>query len=665
MQFSMSMAESKDSGSQSGFQRGKDFGEPALNGQGLSQEAPIVGNPLVDLKTPERKLSEQEETVLWANKVFEEYNSLPRQTGHERKRVKNLVHEAARQLLQNPERIDAAAGIWKSHEPSLHDSKERSFYELVKEGLGQQVRNHWKELSSGELTKLVKTYAHSRLVSDMAGEILAGYFRGPNGIQQRIDSLYDFVYGLMDLTSDVKALKEGLKIVRFESKILLEGSSFHKDYEVAGATLDDDELLAKTISINNAILGLSHLVSSYTDENINNFIRGSLEKDSRNRNSMRRALRKFSKEELLRRSRLLGQLYTGILFGDSESINNKSWPLNLLAKEGDILRQRLNAEIAPLMLGYVISKRVQTEIKETGGKVNLLEIIDPEGYILNIFLPDGLSSEEKSRLIKVALKERHLSDDDRKHLERKDLLPMINTGFSDNGITIRAFYRNPGITEINKHSVSALETIGFPISSNDGQDLAEEIQKKQIRFLNRRGVRVPLEGQLRDLGYSHIDFHKDADPDKILVKIFVGDVAYSVKLDKYFNFDFEGKRFDNLALSQSLRYAFLSLLRPILCEERIKDPHLPEVGAEEKEIVSRMGHLRWLPRGRRFTEKAVGNCFEHEGKDLFAVNFQRMQEHENDEKHKGMETTYVKPVIEKEENLPPITIHLPGVLQFN
>lgn len=655
MQFSMSMAE---------FSEGK---KPPVNGESLSQEDAIVGNPLVDLKTPERKLSDQEEAILWANQVFEVYNALPKITGNERKKAKNLIHETARQLMQNPKRIDTAASIWKSHEPSLHDSdsKERSFYELVGEELGQQARDHWKELSSGKLTELVKTYAHNRLVSDMAGEILVGYFRGPNGIQQRIDSLYDFVYGLMDLTSDTKALEEGLKIARFESNILLKGSSFHKDYEVAGVTLDDDELLAKTISINNAILGLSHLVSSYTDENINNFIRGSLETDSRTRNSMSRALRKFSKEELLRRSRLLGQLYAGISFGTSESINNKSWPLNLLAKEGDILRQRLNAEIAPLMLGYVISKRVQTEIKETGGKVNLLEIIDPEGYILNIFLPDGLSSEEKSRLIKVALKERHLSDDDRKHLERKDLLPMINTGFSDNGITIRAFYRNPGITEINKHSVSALETIGFPISGNDGQDLAEEIQKKQIRFLNRRGIRVPLEGQLKDLGYSHIDFHKDTDPDKILIKIFVGDVAYSVKLDKYFNLDLEGKRFDNLALSQSLRYVFLSLLRPILCEERIRDPHLPEVGAEEKEIVSRMGHLRWLPRGRRFTEKAVRNCFEHEGKDLFAVNFQRMQEHENDEKHKGMETTYVKPVVEKEENLPPITIHLPGVLQFN
>lgn len=669
--------------------------KPLVNGQSLSQETQIVGNPLIGIETSDRELSQQEKTVLWANEAFEEYNNLSRQTGHERKRVKNLVHEAARQLIQNPERIDNAVSVWRSHENALRsqvpesDQPKDSFYEAVKQESVKLIKDRWEETTPNQLAQMVKSYANNVSAKDFAQEVLTSYFKAPSSKKQRVDARYTFTFAILDLIEDQKSFNEAIRIGLFGTVIIPKDSLYAKEGCCIGSIpWDMDDRTIQKYSVSTNIIGrLSFMASEdfgvlrseiqklFQSETYKDFVEKEAEK----------AARKIGKAEVKRINQAMSESkpISGDEIGEGISGEEfdelaKNWPTNLTLDENEPLNKKFR-DLVGSKSDYEFIKRRETQLsRERGIKDSIfLSVPSAEGYILEIGIPSGLI-RSRNEIVKLALNFK-FSKEETERLDRHRHLFLSNFNieilkivdqvltpaerFGDQTIVLTR--RKASGSERNYHPLQALGTIGFPTSGNDGQDLAEEIQKKQIRFLNRRGIRVPLEGQLKDLGYSHIDFHKDTDPDKILIKIFVGDVAYSVKLDKYFNLDLEGKRFDNLALSQSLRYAFLSLLRPILCEERIKDPHLPEVGAEEKEIVSRMGHLRWLPRGRRFTEKAVGNCFEHEGKDLFAVNFQRMQEHENDEKHKGMETTYVKPVIEKEENLPPITIHLPGVLQFS
>lgn len=134
--------------------------------------------------------------------------------------------------------------------------------------------------------------------------------------------------------------------------------------------------------------------------------------------------------------------------------------------------------------------------------------------------------------------------------------------------------------ESNQHPLQSLGLIGFPNPRvEDGQELnvanqqlADEIRRTQLRFLNRRGVRVMLGGTvLSDFGYSSFDFHKDPDDsEKVLVRIFVGNTPYSVKLDRYFNLDFEGKRFNAPFIHDPLKFTVLSYLKAILCSERVK-----------------------------------------------------------------------------------------------
>lgn len=85
------------------------------------QASPVIGNPLVDLKPAERELTPQEQTILWANQILDQYNSLPKQNSRERKIATNLVTQAARRLIQIPTEIDIAGSVWKSRERTSED----------------------------------------------------------------------------------------------------------------------------------------------------------------------------------------------------------------------------------------------------------------------------------------------------------------------------------------------------------------------------------------------------------------------------------------------------------------------------------------------------------------------------------------------------------------
>lgn len=661
--------------------------------QNLSQEKPLVGNPLVEIKTPEQELSDQAKTILWANQIFEQYNSLSKQTGKEKKKAKNLVSDTAKELLQDPEKVDIAGSVWKSHEPVSQEGsvKHQSFYELVREESSKQAKDHWKAISSGKLAQIVKTYSHSNLVSDMAEHILTSYFKGPDSRNEWISAYYTFAFAVLDLIEDQKAFNEAMKIGLFDTSILpVDSDLFRKANILISLPYDvDDRTLQKFFVAQNVIIRSSNLASENLAESRQRASRF-METDSRFKRLLdsvqQRAVKKLGFPRVQEINQSMIEMGLDVDVRDSglsaEEVLKAStkWPSNLFYDQLEPLNQKFRMVGGPKEDYEIIKQRVRELAAERDlGEVYFLDIQKPDGFILNVAIPQALIAKRKE-IIKLVLNhkfsEEEISGFDKPShlfisyfnhailgLQNESLVPVDR--FDSQSIVLSQ--RKPNSIESNKHPLQALELIGFITPKMDGMDireinqqLADEIKKAQLRFLNKRGVRVPIAGKLKELGYAHVDFHKDENSDKILVRIFVGDIPYVVKLDKYLNLDFEGKRLDNAGLAESLRYVFLSLLRPILCEERIKDPHLPEVGLEEKEVVSRMGHLRWLPEGQRFSKTAVDNFFKFEEKDLFVANFQRLEKYGT-----RRETTYVKPIIEKEENLPPITIHLPGVLNFN
>lgn len=67
----------------------------------------------------QRGLSPKEQTTLWANQVFAEYNSLPKGNRAEKIRIRNLAAQTAWSLLANPQDIDIASSVWKSLETKV------------------------------------------------------------------------------------------------------------------------------------------------------------------------------------------------------------------------------------------------------------------------------------------------------------------------------------------------------------------------------------------------------------------------------------------------------------------------------------------------------------------------------------------------------------------
>lgn len=678
----MSMPEARENRPQNG-----------LNDQGLSQEGAIVGNPLADLKTPDRKLSEQEETVLWANKILEEYNALPQQAGKERKRAKNLIAEAAKELLTNPVKIDSAASVWKGHVLPEKEA-ESSFYELVKKECSFLTRDRWEEVIPDQLAQMVRTYANNAVVRDFAQDILTGYFKGPSSKRQRIDARYTFAFAVLDLIEDQKAFNEAIRISLFSTPIVPKDSLYAAEiYCLNSLPWDvDNRTLQKHLVAQNITGRLSYLaledftrlraeIRNYFDDN-KNFL-ASLEREQK------KATQKLggAKEKQINQAMVVaGFKGADKALGGEEILRlSRKWPTSLILDDKEPLNQKFR-DLVGSRLDYEFHKKLAMDLAKERhiGELTFLSVMSQEGFILDVIMPSSLIGI-RNKIIKLALNFRFPEEDverlnKQKHLfisnfnreilrmEGQTLVPVEKF----EGQAIILSQRKASGIERNYHPLQSLSQIGFPTpfleSGGDfalaNQQLADKIKKTQLRFLNRRGVRIPLGIKFKDFGYAYIDFYKDADdPEKIRVGIFIGDTPYYVKLDRYLNFDFEGKRFDAPFLADSLKFVLLSLLRPILCEEKIKNPQGVEIDTEEKEVVSRMGHLRWLPQGQRFSEKAVVNCFEFEGKDLFAINMQRIGEYKNTPRE-DQETTYVKPVIEREENLPPVTIHLPRALSF-
>lgn len=376
------------------------------------QTEEVIGNPFAELNA-ERTLTPSEQTILWANQVLEEYNSLPKTNARERRKARDLVAQTARRLVQNPQDIDTAGSVWKSRE-SVSDSRAKpadTFYETIKRECALTIKEKWRDVTPEQLAQLVKTYANSVLTQNFAHDLLVSYFRGPQGMVNRVKSLYGFVYGLMDFAvSDGNFLKTGIKIARFESDILRSDSAFRLDMHVASNAVDDDEALGKKMAIDTVVASLSKL-AGYDKANIDSFLTvpDSLENQMRLKieNYSQRIVKKFGKEEGLRRLRVLGYLYRSrILQDSSESKESKrnEWPFYLIFGEDNHLKKRFDEEIAIWMiLDTIRSKMEERMIQQHGSGVKLLSIARQDGLISNIILPNITSEQTTNRIARDAL----------------------------------------------------------------------------------------------------------------------------------------------------------------------------------------------------------------------------------------------------------------------
>ena len=655
------------------------------------QTEEIVGNPLATLDIAERELTLQEQTTLWANQVLEEYNSMPKRNSRERRAVKNLAIQAARRLVQNPQDIDIAGSVWKSRETDgeSQDVNVKSFYEEVKEESIKAIKKDWekdsREVSPKQLAGFIKVYANSVLTQDFAHDLLAGYFKGATSRRQRIDAYYNLASAAVDLVGDQQSITEAVRIGIFETDIFPRDP--HKMEQVLFCNLpyEDDSVLQKFLIADALVARLVSLTSEQesfrqgiqTNMGITNSDKFKIQWDK----EQEKAVQKLGFDGAIQRYTAIHSYVARMAQGPMDykefEILKDTWPYNLVFNQNDPLNQKLAASVLERInmehINEILSKIAKDDER---GNLTFLNIVSPQGFIIDIALPEGLM-HKRSELARYALNHK-FSEEELDSLKRSpslfaSVLVLVPVEFENSRI-ILTLRKSAGF-ESNQHPLQSLELIGFPNPRlEDGQELpianqqlADEIRRGQARFLNRRGVRVPLERtMLSDFGYSSIDFHKDAeDATKTVVKIFVGDVAYSVKLDKYFNFDFEGKRFNAPFIHDSLKFTALSFLKPILCDEKIKTPTGEETDLD-KEVMSRMGHLRLLPSGLHRSQQAIANCFVYEGRDLVAQDAERreIRRRVGDPIPDEREYTYVRPVVEREENLPPITLHLPGVVRF-
>jgi len=653
--------------------------------QGDQQLSPQAeANPL------ESKISHQEGAINWATRAFEQYRNLPKtDINHkERVRIDSLVKETARQLLTNPENIDIATGVWKSRERLEGATEERkeSFYESVKKAGAKLMKEKWQSYDEKKLAGIVRAYANSVLCPDFAQELLKGYFGGPpDSIVKRIEARYKFASSTLDLADDQKAFRKAARIGFFaDDSVLPRTSSYFLDtgslksfaYNVNDAQLQ--QFMVTENVLQSCAIAASEDVDSLVGQN-RIFAETDLEYKNRLEKEEGNARRRLGEKEYASRNKQLLNFYSASVVSKKGYLElKKSWPGKFFFDETEPLRQKCRSLMGSKVDFREVQKRILAQARtEKIENVFSLALQSPGGHVMNIFMPEALM-DKKNEIIQKALSLASLPDvANILNINDPSLTSFSSTRISmDNSVAFLVMRRRSPI-EGNPHPLQTLEAIGFPSVQPKGvgslesvnEKLADEIRRRQMIFLNKRGVRIPLtHSVLNKFGYSDLYFCQDtADPEKILVKICVGEAPYSVKLDRNFNFDFEGKQFDSPVLYDSLKFTLLSYLRPILCEKKAGDKDEDQLlGIARHMVRVRSPYLRWAPEKFRgthyYTHLAEEKCMKYQGKDLCTLVLERMEEFKGTDRD-GLECTYVKPVEKNAEEVPPLTLSLPDPLR--
>lgn len=355
-----------------------------------------------------------------------------------------------------------------------------------------------------------------------------------------------------------------------------------------------------------------------------------------------------------------------------------------LASQGAIFNMRFSRtdplmmrffEVAGRKIGNARMSKVLANIFESAnpGIEPTFSMVRAEDNISLLFCYPPNLTERRPQIVEKVLTSYQLTDEDRE---------MLTRGFGMQGkagviefgrFTIPYDYVLASEKEEGIHPLMTLSELGFPTPlpkpeptlSGSADALARDILDNQIRYMNRRGIRVPLSHPAqRRLRYHHVDFHRSLEGQGTDFSIAVAGLALAGRLDQYYNLDLQGREFNQPSLADAVRYTLVALLHDFLCE----DPNEASKGSATDpvtEIQSRMGHLTYLgitPRGvkKHWTKQASDYYLAYEGKDLATKSLQRQAEDE-----RGRHTTYTRPVMEKADNLPPSTVNIPNAVQYS
>lgn len=500
-----------------------------------SQAVPVVENSLLKLSPSENQLTEQAKTVLWANQVLEEYSNLPKVNNAERRKVKALLDKTASHLLESPQEIDSAASTWNSRT----GEDQGGFYQTIKQTTSKQVEEKWAEIKPETVSEFLKVYANSVLAKDFTESLLSNYFRGPRNRIQKEEAYYKFMFSVLDLIDEPKALEEAVKIGLFETNILVRGSRFYLDHMLTSVIIPIDEkgerVLQQYLISNELLQDISVLtkfdsrISSAKDvEFSKEFIvpenspwRVMISREmARAQTILGKAIIE-SKQEALLECQTSSQVSR--TSQDIEKLKNK-WPYNLFYDEKDPLQIKFSQVARDKIASAIFAKQDVPEFFTDGNfreydtkSLTSLSVVFSNGLMMDVLIPQNLI-HKRSEIIRNFLNVKFIDEELDVVREKESFFTSSRIqgflqleGFPPMWVMVR---RAVG-SERKQHSLQSLELIGFPNPRTEGdkdiglanQELAEEIKRKQLRFLNKRGVRVPVKNTpFGDFGYSHIDF---------------------------------------------------------------------------------------------------------------------------------------------------------------
>lgn len=644
------------------------------------QEAKLIYTSGIREKRESRMLEQDAEEaptktqqdIVWANSVLEDYGNLPQEQRGRNKSVKRFLYQATSGLLEDPERLETAIGVWRAH------ADEGDLYEQVSEKLTRDVEKGWRGITPDQLALFTRSYARNGSASEFAGKALARYFKGPQDIKERVDAYYQFMDGVLNLVEDPVALTEGVRISGFETEILSRKSQVYRDIEIAQlysmydpaipiraaaadytwtmllsyTDLDKKEILARHRAEENRVFALDA-----TQDIVDQEVRKS--KRVWGEEAVEEAFANFT-DSTTTHGDIARDVYQGL------GVPTRDYGTDLhsrsLQKAAEDPLYQKTQKIFPLFLSKMIRREAVKSLAFDANDTPLSKSISlpDRPYIMDLTLPQSLHSKFGKVL------ESALTEIDARGLSVDNPVSWLDSNLD--GKPYFVFIRQPVESEGKRHSLELLNEIGFPVISRtepslqvENQVLVEHITQAPIRFLNARGVHVPLDHpELKNLGYEAVEFYKDTnDTQKTRVKLHVGGAVVAFKLDKFLKFDFEGQSCDISAIEDSLRYTILSILYPLLCEESIYTERGETIDFT-KQFIGRAGHLRFLQPGQNHSQDQIDACLKYEQKDLRALNEERKRKLGTD-----INSTYVRPTVYEDAGLPPARINIPLYLQYS
>lgn len=618
-----------------------------------------------------------EEALTWANKFYQDISTASRTNSRERKHTSFKLRQAAERIFGQPEYYDPIISSWQAQDLQL--GSDLNHFKVTDE-----LVNSAKELGEKRLEvmtpqvmgEMVKSLAHNKLSARVSESILKDFFKShensPNSI---VESLGSILHAGLILQEDPKVLELVVRITQFETDIIPSDSLYCINFILGNCTtIDDDNLLAKLIIDEKVRSGLGVISGRSMEDLVHRT--GDLSLTDKYNNRMHRTLERLVKRygasyvtsQMDALMRYMGDPIHSFGSVDEYLETASKWPWSLLNLQKHPLLRLHEEDLQGLMEGVLMLNRMKKIFNSETREFNFNTL---DGYHMDIMIheQDRGSLSEIIDYLNIKLEEKK-EDDKRCHEQSTPIHGGGYYGTIEPNILYAATIRRQTFTERKTHPMQALEVIGFPeIKNIPAQELpnyndflADYIRHNQLRFLNRRGVSIPLVDDypaLAELGYREISFRRTEAGNDILAQIMLNNLSYGIRINGHtFEFDFEGKYFRSPALIDGLRYTFLGLLEQISCKERIKDS-VTEGPDMQLEVVSRMGHLRFLPEGHQHSQRAKDLCLADQGRDLVTIDRERKIA-KNTERH----TTYVSPVIEKSESLPPIELNLPGLLAF-